>query len=147
MSETARALTRDEWAALYLDAKGDLVPAANNGSLPGRRVQFTDIAELLKAFPATQDVLGDPLSEFLTMTGGSFSQRLQLPDDANESIAKLLTVEFTGFLPENWMVEVGQNAPDFGQEGGAYYSVILGANGAKMCLFEAIDAGVLRVVS
>ena len=147
MTEPGEALTQDEWAALYLDSKGDLIPAANNGSLPDRRVQFTDIAEFLKAFPAKQDVLGDPLSEFLTMTGGSFSQRNQLPDDSNESIAKLLPVEFTGFLPENWMVEVGQNAPAFGQEGGAYYSVVLGANGAKMCLFEAIDAGVLRVGS
>lgn len=147
MADSGEALTREEWAALYLDPKGDLVPVPNNGSLPGRRVQFTDIAEYLKAVQSTQDVLGDPLSEFLTMTGGSFSQRNQLPDDANDSIAKLLSVEFTGVLPDNWSIEVGQNAPAFGQEGGAYYSVILGANGAKMCLFEAIDAGVLRVVS
>lgn len=142
-----QALTREEWAALYLDFKGDLIPAANNGSLAGHRVQFTDIAEYMKVIDPAQDVLGDPLSEFLTMTGGSFSQRIQLPDDANESIARLIPVEFTGQLPEGWMVEVGQNAPAFGQEGGAYYSVVLGSNGAKMCLFEAIDAGVLRVVS
>ena len=75
MSEAA-PISREEWAADFLDAKGDLIPAPENGSLPGKRVRFTEIEAFLRAAAPQQDVLGDPLAEFLTPTGGSFDQRI-----------------------------------------------------------------------
>ncbi|MFC8681187.1 hypothetical protein ACFT30_06650 [Microbacterium ureisolvens] len=146
MSDTA-PMTREEWAAAYLDGKGDLIPAPDNGSLPGKRVRFTEIEAFLRSAAARQDVLGDPLAEFLTMTGGSFDQRIQLPDDMNADQSRLIPLEYTGLLPAGWSVEVGQNAPAYGRGGGAYYSVVLDANGMKRNVFELLDVGVLRVVS
>lgn len=142
----ATPMTREEWAAEYLDAQGDLIPVADNGSLPGKRVRFTDVEAFLAAAAPQQDVLGDPLSEFLTLSGGSFDQRIALPDDSDAAVARLVRVEYTGRLPEGWSIEVGQNAPAYGRGGGAYYSVVLDANGMKRNVFELTDVGVLRVV-
>lgn len=143
----AAPMTREEWAAEFLDANGDLIPAPDNGSLPGKRVRFTEIDAFLRAAAPQQDVLGDPLAEFLTLTGGSFDQRIQLPDDMNADQSRLIRVAYTGRLPEGWSIEIGQNAPAFGRGGGAYYSVVLDANGMKRNVFELVDVGVLRVVS
>jgi hypothetical protein len=145
MSDTT-AMSRDEWAAHYLDAKGDLIPVPDNGSVAGRRVRFTSITAFLEAADSRQDVLGDPLSEFLALNGGSFDERVQLPDDMNADQSRLIRVEYTGFLPQGWSVEVGQNAPAYGRAGGAYYSVVLDAAGMKRNIFELVDVGVVRVV-
>jgi len=48
MSEAA-PISREEWAADFLDAKGDLIPAPENGSLPGQRVRFTEIQAFRRA--------------------------------------------------------------------------------------------------
>lgn len=141
------ALSREQWIATYIDSAGNLIPAPNNGSLPGRRVHFTEFSAFADAMSIRVDVLGDILSEFFTVSGGTFDQRIQLPDEAQDSVARLVTCDFTGFLPKGWVIEVGQNAPAFGRDGGAYYAVVLGENKAKMCLGELIDVGVLRVVA
>lgn len=147
MANESEALTQEQWAALYLDSQGNLIPAPNNGSLPGKRIVFTEISKFLEAVEPRQDVLGDVLSEYFTMTGGSFDQRCQLPDDMNADIAKLIRVEYTGMLPGGWQIEVGQNAPAFGREGGAYYSTVLDQQGMRRNLSELVDVGVIRVVS
>ena len=140
-------LTREQWAALFLDGNGDLIPAADNAAVPDRRARFTKMSAFLEAVAPAQDVFGDPLAEFLTMTGGDFDQRLQLPDDMVDGRSRLIQVEYTGFLPAGWSIEVGQNAPAFGRAGGAYYSVVLDADGMKRNVFELTDVGVLRVTA
>ena len=144
---TGEPLTREEWVARFVDGAGNLIPADNNGAVPGRRVHFSEFDAYARAFPVVIDVLGDMLSEFFTVNGGDFDQRIQLPDDAQESVASLVTCELSGQLPDGWVIEVGENAPAFGRGGGAYYLVVLGENRAKMCLGELIDVGVVRVLS
>ena len=136
-----RPLTREEWAARYLDEYGDLRPAPNNGAEPGQRVMFSDVAAFLDVFPSGVDRLGDPDGEFLTILGGTFDQRSLLPSDAD---AKLHRYELTGVLPDGWQIEIGTTAPLFGRSGGARYVCVIGANGATMNVFELLDAGVLR---
>lgn len=140
------ALSREEWASLYLDGQGNLIPAPNNGSVEGKRIRFTEISKFLETVDPRQDVLGDMLSEFFTMTGGTFDERCQLPDDMNQDIAKLVRIEYTGVLPEGWSIEVGQNAPAYGRGGGAYYSAVLDRQGMRRNLSELVDQGVIRVV-
>jgi hypothetical protein len=134
-------LTREEWAARYLDEFGYLRPAPNNGAVSEQRVVFDDIAAFLDAFPAQVDRVGAPDGEFLTILGGTFDQRSQLPSDVSE---RLHRYEFTGTLPEGWSIELGTTAPLFGRSGGARYVVVHGANGAAMNVFELLDAGVLH---
>lgn len=136
-----QALTREEWAARYLDEHGDLRPAPNNGAVAGQRVVFDDIAAFLDVFPAQVDRLGAPDDAFLTILGGTFDQRSLLPSDTSE---RLHRYEFTGVLPDGWRIEVGTTAPLFGRSGGARYVVVLGANGAQMNVFELLDAGVIH---
>lgn len=146
MSGNGGALTREEWAARYLDSQGNLIPVPNNGGVPDRRIRFTEVDKYLEAVEPKQDVLGDPLAEFFTMTGGSFDERIQLPDDMQDAVASLIRIEYTGRLPEGWSIEVGQNAPAYGRGGGAYYSTVLDRQGMRRNLFELIDLGVIRVV-
>ena len=110
-------------------------------------MRFTESEAFLRAAAPQQDVLGDPLAEFLTLTGGSFDQRIQLPDDMSADQSRLIRVEYTGLLPAGWSIEIGQNAPAYGRGGGAYYSVVLDANGMKRNVLELVDVGVLRVTS
>lgn len=131
--------------ARHLDPQGLLVPAPHNGSVVGKRVRFTDVNKFLEVAPAEQEVYGDPLAEFLTMTGGSFDERLQPADVFPPETLVLITVTFTGYLPNGWSIEVGQNAPAYGCNGGAYYSVVLDRQGAKKNLLELKDVGVVNV--
>lgn len=139
MSETT-ALTRAEWEARYLDERGDLRSAPNDGAEPGQRVQFTDIGEFLAHFPAEVDLLGMPDDEFLTILGGTFDQRSQLPDDAS---ARLHAVSFSGVLPAGWSIEVGTTAALFGRGGGARFVTVRAANGVRRSVFDLLDTGVL----
>jgi hypothetical protein len=140
MTDATQALTREAWEARYIDERGDLRPAPNDGAVPGQRVEFTDMAEFLKVFPAEVDVLGDPDTEFLTILGGTFDQRSQLPDDAS---ARLHLFTLTGHLPSGWSLEIGTTAPLFGRSGGARYVTIRSANGVRRSVFELLDTGVL----
>jgi len=55
-------MSRAEWAAEFRDAKGDLIPAPENGSLPGQRVRFTQIQAVLRAVaPYGRGDVGDTL--------------------------------------------------------------------------------------
>ena len=137
---TGAALTREEWESRYLDAHGNLRPVPHNGGVPGQQVRFTDIAAFLGAFPAEVDVLGTPDDEFLTILGGDFDQRIQLPTDGT---AELRGYSFTGALPANWSIELGTNAPAFGRSGGARYVTVITANGTRASVFELLDLGVL----
>lgn len=137
---TGGAFTREQWEATYLDAHGNLLPVPDNGAVPGQRIQFTDIAAFLGAFPPEVDVLGSPDDEFLTILGGDFDQRIPLPTD---STAELRGYSFTGVLPAKWMIELGTNAPAFGRGGGARYVTVITANGTRASVFELLDLGVL----
>ncbi len=87
------------------------------------------------------DRLGSPHGEFLNILGGTYDQRGHLPDETAERFHKY---EFMGLMPEGWEVEIGDNAPMFGRSGGAYYVVVLSANGQKRNMQELLDVGVLR---
>lgn len=137
----AEALTRETWEARYLDARGYLRPAPNNGAVSGQRVVFTDVSAFLENFPSQVDRLGSPDGEFLTILGGTFDQRGQLPTDVD---ARLHRYEFTGFLPNGWQIEIGTTDAIFGRGGGARYVCVFGANGAAMNVFELLDVEVLR---
>lgn len=136
-------LSREAWGQRYLDEHGYLRAVPGNGSVPGQRVSFSDMPAFLDAFPAQVDRLGAPDGEFLTILGGNFDQRAQLPSDVS---ARLHRYEFTGDLPTGWSIELGTNAPLFGRGGGARYVVVRSANGVALSVFELLDVGVLRVV-
>lgn len=140
MSDLTVPFTREGWEARHLDADGNLIPAPDNGAVPGQRVRFHDVQAFLADFPSHVEQVGDPDGEFLTILGGEFDARALLPDDAERN---LHAYAFTGHLPAGWQIEIGTTAPIFGRGGGSRYVVVYGANGAKMSVYELLDTGVL----
>lgn len=134
-------LTREDWAARYLDEHGNLRPVPNDGAVPGTRVRFDSVEKLAESFSSEVTRLGSPEGEFFTILGGDFDQRASLPDASTD---RLHTYVFTGTLPTGWTIEVGRTAPAFGRSGGALYLVVVGRNGQRLNAFELVELGVLR---
>ncbi|MFE7845750.1 TNT domain-containing protein [Microbacterium sp. NPDC057407] len=118
----------------------------NAGAVRGSRVQYTDIDAFVRDYGVSLDRIGPPSGDYLGLrpdgVPATFEQR-GLPVSSLKK--QVFNCELTGYLPDNWSIEISEIAPAFGQPGGGLQLLIRDAAGNKLPVSTLDAAGVLKV--
>lgn len=107
--------TREQWESRYMTAEGRPVYPGNDGAVPGRRIDYTDLDQFTRDYGSQLDRLGSVDGSFFSFPEMSFESRALPGSNLNGPYSVL---ELRGELPPGVRIEVSEVAPAFGQPGG-----------------------------
>ncbi|HJV14354.1 MAG TPA: TNT domain-containing protein [Propionibacteriaceae bacterium] len=137
-----RPYTREEWEARYVDENNELRYPGNEGAVPKRRLDFTDVEEFKAHYGDILDRFGGENGKYFSPDGTPFEARALPPGSLGQPYVRMRL----GDLPPNWKIEVSEVAPAFGREGGGMQIRILDNNGQAVTMAELRKQGIVQKI-
>jgi Tuberculosis necrotizing toxin len=137
-----RPYTREEWEARYVKENNELRYPGNEGAVPKRRLDFTDVAQFKAHYGDVLDRFGGENGKYFSPDGTPFEARALPPGSLGQPYVRMRL----GDLPPNWKVEVSEVAPAFGREGGGLQIRVLDNNGQAVTMAELRKQGIVQKI-
>jgi Tuberculosis necrotizing toxin len=137
-----RPYTREEWEARYVDENNELRYPGNEGAVPKRRLDFTDVEEFKAHYGDVLDRFGGENGKYFSPDGTPFEARALPPGSLGQPYVRMRL----GDLPPNWKIEVSEVAPAFGREGGGLQIRVLDNNGQAVTMAELRKQGIVQKI-
>ena len=135
--------SREDWEARYVDESNYLRYPGNEGAVAGRRIDFVSVEQFEAHYGDVLDRLGSERGGYLSLPGTTFEERALPPGSLHQPY---LTMQLTGELPPNAVIEVSEVAPAFGREGGGLQIRILDAEGQAFTVSELRNQGIIELI-
>jgi hypothetical protein len=140
-------LTQSDYDARYVFAGNnwDNYPP-NAGATRGSRVEYTDIDAFVRDYGDLVDRVGPPSGDYLGLRPDGVSATFEQRGLPIGSLRKpVFNYQLTGYLPDNWTIEISEIARAFGQPGGGLQLLVRDTTGAKVPVSTLDAAGVLKI--
>lgn len=138
-------LTAAEYDARYVTAahNWDNYPP-NAGAVRGTRIAYSDVDAFVRDYGAYLDRVGEPTGKYLGLRPDGVPANFESRGLPISSLKEQIhTYELTGFLPDEWRIEISEIAPAFGREGGGIQVLVKNDSGSVVRVSDLIKAGVV----
>ena len=144
-------LTLDEYNERHVNPDGSdrynthIDGFPSDGSVPGTTITYHDTETFVRDYGTNLDRIGDDDGGYLALqpdgVPASFEAR-SLP--IRTLVKPHASYEFTGHLPDDWKISIGETAADFGRLGGSMQVRVIDNAGEIQTIDQLVPIGVLK---